>query len=79
MSVKVRSTKIRSAKVRSARSALAVVILCGPFAGACQPTVRIEAPRDPIVINLNIRLDADVRIRLEDQAREDVAANPGIF
>ena len=73
------SVKIVSVKVKSARLVLAVVILCGLFAGACQPTVRIEAPRDPIVINLNLRLDADVRVRLEERAREDVAANPGIF
>ena len=43
---------------------------------ACQPTVRIEAPKEPITINLNIKLDADVRVRLEAQAREDVGTNP---
>jgi hypothetical protein len=43
---------------------------------ACQPTVRIEAPKEPITINLNIKLEADVRVRLEDQAREDVSSNP---
>lgn len=46
---------------------------------ACQPTVRVEAPRDPITINLNVRLDADVRVRLEESAREDIQANPDIF
>lgn len=43
---------------------------------ACQPTVRIEAPKEPITINLNIKLDADVRVRLEEKAREDVGTNP---
>jgi len=46
---------------------------------ACQPTVRVEGPREPITINLNIKLDADVRVKLEDQAREDIDANPDIF
>jgi len=46
---------------------------------ACQPTVRVEAPREPITINLNIRLDADVRVRLEERARDDIAGNPDIF
>ncbi len=46
---------------------------------ACQPTVRVEAPREPITINLNIKLDADVRIRLEKQAEDDIQANPDIF
>ncbi len=43
---------------------------------SCQPTVRIEAPKEPITINLNIKLDANVRVRLEEQAREDVSNNP---
>lgn len=54
--------------------AFAVVVLSG-----CEPTVRVEAPRDPITINLNVRLDADVRVRLEESAREDIQSNPDIF
>jgi hypothetical protein len=45
----------------------------------CSPVVRVEAPREPITINLNIKLDADVRVKLEDQAKKDVAKNPDIF
>ena len=48
-------------------------------AAACSPVVRVEAPREPITINLNIKLDADVRVKLEDQAKQDVAKNPDIF
>ena len=43
---------------------------------ACSPTVKVEAPKEPITINLNIKLDADVRVKLEQQAKEDVASNP---
>jgi YnbE-like lipoprotein len=46
---------------------------------ACQPTVKLEAPQEPITINLNIKLDADVRIKLEKQAEDDIQANPDIF
>lgn len=46
---------------------------------ACQPSVRLEAPREPITINLNINLDADVRVRLEQQAEKDIKANPNVF
>jgi len=54
--------------------AIAVVTSIG-----CSPVVRVEAPREPITINLNIKLDADVRVKLEDQAKKDVAKNPDIF
>ena len=43
---------------------------------ACQPRIAIETPTEPITINLNIKLDADVRLRIEDQAEEDVDNNP---
>jgi hypothetical protein len=48
-------------------------------AGGCQPTVRVEAPKEPITINLNIKLDADVRVKIEEQAEQDIQANPNIF
>jgi hypothetical protein len=49
------------------------------FFWACSPTVRVEPPREPITINLNVKLDADVRVKLEEQAEKDIAKNPEIF
>lgn len=46
---------------------------------ACTPTVQVAAPKEPITINLNIKLDADVRVRLEEAAKKDIETNPGIF
>lgn len=42
----------------------------------CTPTVAVEAPKEPITINLNIKLDADVRLRVEEKAKSDVQKNP---
>ncbi len=61
------------------RGRMMLVALAGGLLAACQPTVKIEAPKEPITINLNIKLDAEVRVRLEEQAVKDVAANPDIF
>ena len=47
--------------------------------GACTPKVQVEAPKEPITINLNVKLDAEVRVKLEEQADKDVQANPDIF
>ncbi len=54
------------------------LFLAGALAG-CAPTIKIEAPKEPITINLNIKLDADIRVRVEDKAKEDIAANPDVF
>lgn len=59
----------------SRRGACAAV-LAATLLAACQPTIRVEAPQEPITINLNIKLDADIRLRIEEQAKEDVATNP---
>ncbi len=58
---------------------LTAAVLAGVLLAACQPTVKIEAPQEPITINLNIKLDADIRLKIEEQAAEDIAANPDIF
>jgi len=60
------------------RTAAGIVLAAGALV-ACQPKVQVEAPKEPITINLNIKLDADVRVRLEERAKEDIQRNPGIF
>ncbi len=55
---------------------LLAVIVAGLSLAACSPTVKVQAPKEPITINLNIKLDADVRVKLEQQAKEDVASKP---
>ena len=56
--------------------------LAGPLVlllAACQPTVKVEAPKEPITINLNVKIDAEVRVKLEKQAEEDIKSKPDIF
>jgi hypothetical protein len=60
---------------RTTLSPLLPVLLCALVA-ACTPTVKVEAPREPITINLNVKLDADVRLRLIEEAEDDVEDNP---
>lgn len=62
-----------------AATLLASVALTACLITACQPSVKVEAPDKPITINLNIKLDADVRLKIEEQAQEDIEENPDIF
>lgn len=54
----------------------ALVIGAAAIMAACTPTVQVEAPKEPITINLNIKLDADVRLKVEEKAKEDVSTKP---
>lgn len=64
---------------RKTRIKLAIAYFCCAGMIACAPTVRMEAPQEPITINLNIKLDADIRVKLAEEARKDIVANPGVF
>lgn len=46
--------------------------------GACQPRVAIEAPKDPIVINLNVKIEQEVRVRVEREL-DDLLDDPELF
>ena len=43
----------------------------------CTPTVRVEAPKEPIKIDLNIT--ADVRVQVEKAVDNAIVSNPDIF
>ncbi len=73
------SANYQTTNTKTLSARLVLLAACAPLVLACTPTVRVDAPTEPITINLNVRLDADVRVRLEEQAREDIRANPGIF
>ena len=58
----------------AARLLLAVPILVG--LGGC---VRVSAPDKPIEINLTINIRQEVVVRLQQDARELIEKNPGVF
>lgn len=47
--------------------------------GACNPTVKIEAPDKPIEINLNIKIDQQVRVKVDRELDDVLAKNPDLF
>ena len=56
-----------------------VVFLSGALLAACQPTVKVEAPDKPIVINLNVKIEQEVRIKIEKDAEELLQQRSDIF
>lgn len=47
--------------------------------GACAPKVQIIAPDKPIVINLNVKIDQEIRLKLDKDVEDLLADNPDIF
>lgn len=57
---------------------LAAVTLIFPIA-ACEPRVKVEAPDKPIVINLNVKIEHEVRVRVEKDLDQALSSNPALF
>lgn len=69
---------VRSGRRRIAALAGALALAVAG-ASACQPTVRVEPPKEPIVVNLNVKIEHEVRIRVEKDVEDLFAENPDLF
>lgn len=56
-----------------------LVLLAAAGAAGCSPTVKLEAPEKPIQINMNIKIEQDVRVRVARDLEDEFAANPALF
>jgi len=56
--------------------ALAAVAMALP---ACQPTVKVETPKEPIVINLNVRIEHEVRVKVDKELDTLFEENSELF
>jgi len=54
-------------------------LMFGSLLTACQPTVKLEAPDKPIEINLNIRIEQEVRVKIERDLDQAIKNDPAIF
>lgn len=46
---------------------------------ACTPKVQLAAPDKPIEINLNVKIDQEVRVRLDQEVEDLIEDNPDLF
>ena len=60
------------------RTSALLAIAALALVGACETTVKIEPPAEPIVINLNIKIEQEVRVRI-DRAVDELLKEEGLF
>lgn len=58
---------------------LALAACMAALLTACQPTVKVEAPEKPIVINVNVKIEHEVRVRVEKDVEDLLASEPDLF
>ena len=58
---------------------LFALLIMAPLAAACSPTVKVEAPDKPIVINLNVKIEQEVRVKVDKDVDNLVKSDPALF
>jgi len=56
-----------------------VAILLLIFAAGCNPTVKVEAPDKPIEINLNVKIEHEIRLQIDHELEGLFSENSEVF
>ena len=65
-------------KAKSWRAAAAIALGLATVAG-CTPRVSVEAPKEPITINMNIKIEHEIRVKVDKDLDEVFADKEDIF
>ena len=58
---------------------LCSIIIMGFIIMACTPTVKVEALSEPITINLNIKIDHEIHVKVDKELDNIFSQNSGLF
>jgi len=56
-----------------------LIMLASAGLTACTPTVKLEAPDKPIEINMNVKIEQEVRVKVERDLDQSIMSNPDLF
>ncbi|MEJ2308325.1 MAG: YnbE family lipoprotein [Gammaproteobacteria bacterium] len=45
----------------------------------CSPTVKVEPPDKPITINLNVKIEHEIRVKVDRDLEELISSEKGLF
>lgn len=46
---------------------------------SCTPTVQVAVPNEPITINLNVRIEHEIRVQVEEDLNDIFSEDSGLF
>jgi hypothetical protein len=61
------------------KSHILYLLLIGAGLAGCAPTVALQAPDKPLEINLNVKIDHQISVKVDKQLEEVMENNEGIF
>ena len=58
---------------------LIVVPVVAALLLSCTPTVKVEPPDEPITINLNVKIEHEIRVKVEKDLEDVFSEDSGLF
>lgn len=49
------------------------------FASACTPKVEVVPPKEPITINLNVKIEHEIRVKIDRELDDMFSKDKGLF
>tara|TARA_B100000686_G_C16798974_1_gene984462 strand:- start:525 stop:725 length:201 start_codon:yes stop_codon:yes gene_type:complete len=56
-----------------------MAVIAAFLSAACTPTVKLAAPDEPIEINLNVKIDQEVRVKVDRDLESLIEDDPDLF
>ena len=56
-----------------------MAVMVAFLSAACTPTVKLAAPDEPIEINLNVKIDQEVRVKVDRDLESLIEDDPDLF
>ena len=56
-----------------------LILVMGVFLVSCTPTVKVEAPDKPITINLNVKIEHEIRVKVDKELEDVFSDDSGLF
>jgi len=69
---------LRTDKQLNLPAAAGSLIALWLFVG-CAPTVKVEAPDKPITINLNVKIEHEIRVKVDQELESILSDDSGLF
>ena len=68
----------QSATIKQTTACLALLSASAMMA-ACTPTVAVQAPSEPITVNLNVKIEHEIRVKVDRELDDLFKDKDGIF
>ena len=65
--------------MRNTLTTIACIFAIALFAVACTTKVEVVAPTEPITINLNVKIEHEIRVKVDKELDDEFKKDKGLF